>query len=119
MTDCVPENLAFWETQQSLFTCVRFTIIDIRTRPRRRNPPDTLVMSFPGDLCGRILSLCHQCTASSPFQIRQDGRIYMASCATRVIDPLVEEEDDSVDGDSDGKWPRGIIKPRDNPRAGP
>ena len=64
------------------------------------------------------LQLCHQCTACDAFQIRQDGRIYMASCATRtrVADPLVEEEDDSVDGDSDreGNGPGGgSLKPHE------
>ena len=116
LTDCAPQNLAFWDAHDQLKPLFDLGVLDAAL----------VDVSVPG--LGGEIRLTHSGDVISPgrpvrnpifcisnyvinalphdaFQIRSDGRVYMASCEarTRVADPLAAADEDEDTDDEKGE----------------
>ena len=120
LTDCAPQNLAFWDGHDQLKPLFDLGVLDaalvdasvpgLGGEIRLTHSGDVISPGSP--VRNPIFCICNYVINALPydaFQIRPDGRIYMASCAARtsVADPLAaadEDEDTDDDGEEGGGY---------------
>lgn len=126
LTDCVPQNLKYWDQHDQLKPLFELGVLDsalldasvpgLGGEIRLTHSGETISPGHP--VYNPIVCICNYVMNALPhdaFQIRQDGKVYLASCTTRTraAAPLAEEDDESDDGSENARNHDSVLKPHE------